>query len=217
MVLASRKPSSLRDVPSSVDVPARVTYRPDANSRQSGGGSRNSFRSAHGVSLSWSQRLERVQAGGINFLVHTLVLPSTESEDIEHFDAQVEEIAMEVAAAYEERFGAVVQNVSTPVLARQAGLLNWPGFDLLSIRPDGERRGIEVKGRSRYGNINISDNEWSVACNRRDGYWLYVVYNCATPQPRLMRVRDPFGKLIANSRDFKSYTVSSGAIYAASE
>ena len=159
----------------------------------------------------------RVQAGGINFLVHTLVLPSTESEDIEHFDAQVEEIAMEVAAAYEERFGAVVQNVSTPVLARQAGLHNWPGFDLLSTRPDGERRGIEVKGRSRYGNINISDNEWSVACNRRDDYWLFVVYNCATPQPRLMRVRDPFGKLIANSRDFKSYTVNSGAIAAAAE
>ena len=149
--------------------------------------------------------------------MHTLVLPSTESEDIEHFDAQVEEIAMEVAAAYEERFGAVVQNVSTPVLARQAGLHSWPGFDLLSIRPDGERRGIEVKGRSRYGNINISDNEWSVACNRRDDYWLYVVYSCATPQPRLMRVRDPFGKLIANSRDSRTYTVNVSTIAEAAE
>ena len=32
------------------------------------------------------------------------------------------------------------------------------------------------------------------------GYWLYVVYDCATPQPRLVRVRDPFGSLLAKAK-----------------
>jgi len=31
----------------------------------------------------------------------------------------------------------------------------------------------------------------------RQGYWLYAVYDCATPTPRLVRVQDPFGNLLA--------------------
>jgi hypothetical protein len=31
----------------------------------------------------------------------------------------------------------------------------------------------------------------------RDGYWLYAVYDCATPSPRLVRVKDPFGRVLA--------------------
>ena len=103
---------------------------------------------------------------------------------------------MKVAAAYEDRFGADVRDVSHPELARRAGLPDWPGFDLLSSHPEGHRRNIEVKGRARSGNVEISDNEWAAACNRRDDYWLYVVFDCATPHPRLVRVRDPFGKLL---------------------
>jgi len=34
------------------------------------------------------------------------------------------------------------------------------------------------------------------ACNMRQDYWLYAVYNCATPNPRLARVQDPFGNLL---------------------
>jgi len=43
-------------------------------------------------------------------------------------------------------------------------------------------------------------NEWAKASNMRDGYWLYVVYDCATPSPRLVRVQDPFGRLLAKSK-----------------
>ena len=42
----------------------------------------------------------------------------------------------------------------------------------------------------------ITENEWIKACNLRDRYWLYVVYECATAHPRLLRIQDPFGKLI---------------------
>ena len=107
--------------------------------------------------------------------------------------------------------------MSRPAQARRAGLADWPGFDLLSTRAAGERRCIEVKGRAGTGSVEVSDNEWAKACNLRDQYWLYVVYDCATPRPRLHRVRDPFAKLLAGSREPLAYTVTSGAVMKAAE
>lgn len=78
-----------------------------------------------------------------------------------------------------------------------AGLEPHPGFDLLSRRPDGEERAIEVKGRARVGDVELKENEWDKACTHKDRYWLYVVYDCATANPRLWRVQNPFYKLIA--------------------
>ena len=63
--------------------------------------------------------------------------------------------------------------MSRPFLTRRAGLADWPGFDLLSVRPGGEWRAIEVKGRAGVG--EISENEWAKACNLRESYWLYAV------------------------------------------
>jgi hypothetical protein len=48
--------------------------------------------------------------------------------------------------------------------------------------------------------VEVSSNEWARAANLRDGYWLYVVYGCATPSPRLARVQDPFGNLLAKAK-----------------
>ncbi len=97
--------------------------------------------------------------------------------------------------------GAIVKDAPTPELARAAGLPDSnPGFDLLSARPDGDTRSIEVKGRAGTGEVEVSDNECSRAGNLRDKYWLYVVYDCATPNPRLVRVRDPFGNLLAKAK-----------------
>jgi len=109
-------------------------------------------------------------------------------------------VAMQIAQAFEEAGGANVLDVHTPELARQAGLPDNPGFDLLSIRPDNEKRSIEVKGRATTGDIEVSANEWAKACNMRQDYWLYAVYNCATPTPRLARVQDPFGNLLAKAK-----------------
>ncbi|MBW1953897.1 MAG: DUF3883 domain-containing protein, partial [Deltaproteobacteria bacterium] len=36
--------------------------------------------------------------------------------------------------------------------------------------------------------MEISENEWARACNLREDYWLYVVYDCASPNPRLLRI-----------------------------
>jgi hypothetical protein len=143
---------------------------------------------------------ELIAPGNITFIAHALCVPSTDPNDIEQHDAQVEQIAMALATAHEEAAGAKVQDVHTPPLARAAGLSDDPGFDLLATYPTGQRRAIEVKGRAGAGDVEVTANEWARAANLREGYWLYAVYDCATPAPRLLRVQDPFVSLLARAK-----------------
>ena len=163
------------------------------------------------------EEADSVCAGEVELLLHALVVPAQDPEDVERYDAEVEAVAVRVATAFEERSGAKVRDVSLPERAWRAGLSDWPGFDLLCNREDGERRCIEVKGRAAGGSVEVSDNEWAKACNLRTEYWLYVVYDCATPRPRLLRVRDPFAKLLVGSRESLAYTVTPGAVLKAAE
>lgn len=143
---------------------------------------------------------ELIAPGEVRFLAHALVVPSRDPEDRKRYDREVERIAVRVAWGFEEARGCVVRDVSTPELAVLAGLEERPGFDLLSRHPEGEERAVEVKGRAGIGDVELSENEWARACNLRDRYWLYVVYDCASAHPRLLRIRDPFGKLLARAR-----------------
>lgn len=158
---------------------------------------------------------ELIAPQDVTFIAHALVVPSHDPEERQQHAAQTEEVAMALAWAYEESTGAIVQDVHTPELARAAGLSDNPGFDLLSIRPDGEKRTIEVKGRAGVGEVEISANEWGRACNMRDQYWLYAVFDCATPNPRLARVCDPFGALLAKAKG--SVVINPRHIFAASD
>lgn len=139
---------------------------------------------------------ELIVPGEVEFIAHALVVPSTDPADIERHQADVEQIAMDLVRAFEEAAGAKVRFVHTPELARAAGLPDHPGFDVLSVRPGNERRCIEVKGRAGTGEIEVTDNEWARACNLRSDYWLYAVYHCATATPQMVRVQDPFEKLL---------------------
>jgi superfamily II DNA or RNA helicase/DNA-binding XRE family transcriptional regulator len=158
---------------------------------------------------------ELVVPGKTAFIAHALVVPSTEEAEQENLQAGVEQIAMELTRAYEEAAGARVQFVHTPELARAAGLPDHPGFDILSMRPGNQRRCIEVKGRATIGQIEVTDNEWARACNLRSDYWLYAVYHCAAPAPQMVRVQDPFEKLLVRpftrTRVVKSVREISGA------
>ena len=158
-----------------------------------------------------------LRAGEAELLVHALVVPAQDAGEAERYDADVEAIAMEVAAAYEKDRGAQVQDVSKPAGARRAGLPNWPGFDLLSRRERMKPRAIEVKGRAGTEGVELLENEWAKACNLRERYWLYVVFDCATPRPRLVRVRDPFAKLLVGERESRTFTITAGAVMEASE
>ena len=80
------------------------------------------------------------------------------------------------------------------------------------------RRGTGHRGQGprRYRRCGTHENEWIKACNHRDRYWLYVVYECAkSPLACLRRVQDPFGKLIVRAKG--SVIVSEGQIFANAE
>jgi SNF2 family DNA or RNA helicase len=142
---------------------------------------------------------ELIAGGDVQFLAHALVVPSSDPEAKKKQDADTERIAMEIVKAWEEAAGAKVTFVHTPDRALAAGLTAYPGFDILSVHQDGQRRAIEAKGRATTGEIEVQDNEWAKAANLRQEYWLYVVYHCATASPELVRVPDPFGRLLAKA------------------
>jgi SNF2 family DNA or RNA helicase/DNA-binding XRE family transcriptional regulator len=141
-----------------------------------------------------------VQADEPEFVAHVLVVPSTDPEERKRHDSEIEKLAMLKAIGFEEERGRLVVDVSTPQKAVMQGLEEWPGFDLLSRNGKAGPDAIEVKGRAGVGEIEVSENEWAKACNLRDRYWLYVVFNLAGAHPELHRVQDPFGKLIARAK-----------------
>lgn len=67
------------------------------------------------------------------------------------------------------------------------------GYDLLS-RSNIEERLIEVKSFKTEGDIQISSNEWRVASENPDNFYLYVVKN-ALSDPELIEVPDPYNNL----------------------
>lgn len=144
-----------------------------------------------------------IGTGRVEFITHALVRPAISDAEKQQHDARIEAIAMQHAIAFERAAGAKVVLVHTPELALDAGLPQHPGFDLLSVHPSGQKRKIEVKGRARVGEVVISSNEWASACNHGADYWLYAVYDCATHTPQLVRVQDPFNKLIASTSAFR--------------
>ena len=160
---------------------------------------------------------DRVTTGPPRFLAHALALPPLPDSDVERMDERVEAIAVRVAAQAEAGRGACVQDVSTPEKARAAGLSDWPGFDLLSRRADGIVRSIEVKGRAGRAAVQMELNEWKQACNLGERYWLYVVFDCATPSPRLYRVQDPFRNLLASEHATTAFTITVGNIVKAAD
>ena len=157
----------------------------------------------------------RIVPGHVRFLAHALVLPATGDEEREAFDADVERTAMAIATLWERSRGAEVKDVSTARLARKAGLGDHPGFDLLAVGADGEKRHIEVKGRSGRDEVWMEENEYLKAYNLRQDYWLYVVLDCASSVPRLSRVRDPFSKLLAKKTT--RMRISAGEVLSAAE
>lgn len=67
-------------------------------------------------------------------------------------------------------------------------------------RRHGSKLAIEVKVRAAIGEVEMSENEHIQACTLGDRYWLYVVFDCPSAHPRLVRVQNPFRKLIARAK-----------------
>lgn len=133
-------------------------------------------------------RIDRLRLGPVNLYAQALVLPLPVEEAEKRREIKAEQVALAEVIQREQALGSTIEDVSAPHLKA--------GFDLKVMRPNGEIRYVEVKGRSGRPAVELTENEWAQAANHRDRYWLYVVYDCET-MPQLYRVPDPFGRLLA--------------------
>lgn len=100
-------------------------------------------------------------------------------------DDEVEAIAMDVAMRYERSRGW------TPFDVHDDG----EHYDIRSEGPDGEKRFIEVKGRSQSGAIILTGPELDKLRQLGTRAWLYIVTFCKSETPRLQVIQDPIPKL----------------------
>ena len=101
---------------------------------------------------------------------------SASQEDI----LEIERIGMECAIRHEEARECIVTDVSAENL----------GFDLRSKTQDGKIRCIEVKARAERAPVVLTSNEWHMAKQLKNDYFLYVVLNAST-QPDLYIIQNP--------------------------
>ena len=59
------------------------------------------------------------------------------------------------------------------------------------------RRPADEGGASYF----IATDAAGEGINLRNRYWLHVVFDCAASRPRLVRVCDPFGRLLATAKE----------------
>jgi len=134
-------------------------------------------------------RQSQLTLQNVERLTSVLILPHPEAEGPEfrnlRQNPEVEAIAMREATQFEEAAGRRVEDVHEKNL----------GYDLSSLDPvSGELRLIEVKGlSSSEGSVLLTPNEYRVAQDRRDCYWLYVVTACKTEHPDVHARKDPAG------------------------
>jgi len=157
------------------------------------------------------EELERQQAlslQAVERIASALVLPHPERGKPElrnlRPNPETEQTAMRVAMDYERAAGRAVADVHEKDL----------GYDLTSLNTlSGELRLIEVKGlASSEGPIIVTPNEHRVAEDRRDCYWLYVVTDCASEQPKLRAHKDPARFGWREVTQVAHYTMPAGAL-----
>ena len=124
---------------------------------------------------------------GVERIASALILPHPERESPNvrglRPNPETEQIAMDVAMAFEAARGCQVTDVHKDNL----------GYDVRSVDlKSGDLRLIEVKGlQAPTGTIVLTPNERKIAEDRRDCYWLYVVTNCARKPELQEPISDP--------------------------
>jgi superfamily II DNA or RNA helicase len=139
-----------------------------------------------------ARRSGLVNRGQVSLLGSVMVIPpgveqpatTDEADPSGLSNAEIEAIAIGEATRYEESRGAKWESTEK----------DGCGFDLRSVSPT-DRRCIEVKGRARVAQVELTWLEYQKALELKDEYWLYVVLECATGSPRLYRVRNPAERL----------------------
>jgi len=80
-------------------------------------------------------------------------------------------------------------------------------YDILSRDPrTGEIRFIEVKGKAGLDlEIELTEAEFNTAREKRDKYWLYIVYGIDTKMPRLLAIQNPVENMVWSEVSVKRY------------
>jgi len=109
---------------------------------------------------------------------------------------RIELKAMRISLSYEKNAGREAIDVS-----------DKEHFDILSRDPNtGEVRYIEVKGHAGSSLVaELSEEEYRVALEKGDNYWLYIVYNVETDNPQLTAIRNPVKNMRVIIREKKTY------------
>ncbi|WP_225838804.1 helicase-related protein [Streptomyces sp. NK08204] len=166
-------------------------------------------------------RTRQVDRGPVTVIAQALLLPSP-AEHIPHqtsrggtgasnglSDREIERIAVKISMDHEYAHGSEeLRSVEVEHL----------GFDLISERRDGTRY-IEVKGRSGVGSVELTWSEYIAAGKFGPAYWLYVVLDCASEQPRLYRIQDPVTTLAGSFKPTQEvrYGIAPGPIIDAAQ
>ncbi len=156
--------------------------------------------------LSELSHLEVLRPGPAVFLGSAIVMPGGPARiaAIARRDRSAEDRAIKVAEAYERASGWEPDYVGDH--------RDGSGFDIRSTRPRGgggyDVRRIEVKGHLGEDLTSMmTPNEWTQARRHAESYWLYIVTDCASPEPQLHRVRNPYARL---QRRVETLTVVKG-------
>ena len=105
------------------------------------------------------------------------------SEEIhEYVKKEIEKQAIEEVVRVEKAEGRI------PLLMPEA-----EHYDIKSINPStGEIRLIEVKGHKGLEiYAELTEGEADLAAKEKEGYWLYIVYDIGSGQPKILRFQNP--------------------------
>jgi hypothetical protein len=98
----------------------------------------------------------------------------------------VEKKAMGIAMEYEKNHGREPLDVS-----------EYEHYDIKSHDPKTrEIRYIEVKGHEGHSIMaELPEDEYKEAAEKKEKYWLYIVYNIKQENPEILAVRDPLNNM----------------------
>jgi superfamily II DNA or RNA helicase len=118
----------------------------------------------------------------IGFLHFVKISPKPLEEIPEHVKKEIEKQAVEKVLADEKAEGRI------PFLMPET-----EHYDIKSINPStGEIRLIEVKGHKGLElYAELTEDEAEIAAKEKERYWLYIVYDIGSGQPKVLRFQNP--------------------------
>lgn len=99
--------------------------------------------------------------------------------------------------------GAVFNYLSSTLRGAARDTLRWvskeritPGWDIQYCVRDDQLVAVEVKGTRgpMFPSVELTQNEWQAAREKRSDYGLYLLANCCSDAPRLEQLLDPVGR-----------------------